>query len=422
MSIGQRIAQKRKELGLSQEALGDRLGVSRQSIYKWESDSALPEVEKLIALSKLFGVSVGWLLGVEEDAVPASGGDGELTETQLKMVEEIVDRYIAAQPKPDPQGQRRFFRRGAVVFTVLFFACFFAIFSLFQRLDRMDRQYSSLQNSVNNVTYSVNSQIGGISNRVEEILKAQNNLTAEYGTEIVHTTRTNTILFSVYAVPKTYVDGMSVEFSVENGTGGSSVVQGTLGFNQKYSGELSCQLTDSIDLSVVFIYPDGTRQTQLLEHYGSLYSESLPGVDLEAHHLMYMETPDGSAVLKDIYFTTRTTYGKYQGNYGDSITPPEVKDIRVGLFKNKRLLAWAEPCEKPDTFHGFEDRKFYRLPDMTVILAASEQLEVAALVTDTYGRQFVVQDIPYVLDEEGQNLTWSDTFETEPAPTHWQFD
>ena len=43
MTTGQRIAQKRKALGLSQEALGDRLGVTRQSIYKWESDSALPE-------------------------------------------------------------------------------------------------------------------------------------------------------------------------------------------------------------------------------------------------------------------------------------------------------------------------------------------------------------------------------------------
>lgn len=63
MGIGQRIAQKRKELGLSQEALGDRLGVSRQSIYKWEADAALPEIEKLVALSKLFGVPVGWLLG-----------------------------------------------------------------------------------------------------------------------------------------------------------------------------------------------------------------------------------------------------------------------------------------------------------------------------------------------------------------------
>ena len=86
MTLGQRIAQKRKELGLSQEALGDRLGVSRQSIYKWESDSALPEIDKLIALSRLFGVSVGWLLGVEEDAAPTPEATSELTETQLKMV------------------------------------------------------------------------------------------------------------------------------------------------------------------------------------------------------------------------------------------------------------------------------------------------------------------------------------------------
>ena len=173
MSIGQRIAQKRKEQGLSQEALGDQLGVSRQSIYKWESGSALPEVEKLIALSKLFGVSVGWLLGVEEDAAPEAAPSGELTEAQLKMVEEIVDRYIAALPRPKPR------RRWPWVLAAV--ALLFVGWSLFQRLDQMDQQYDNLQNSVNNVTYSVNNQIGGISSRVEEILKAQNNLTAEYG-------------------------------------------------------------------------------------------------------------------------------------------------------------------------------------------------------------------------------------------------
>ena len=59
---------------------------------------------------------------------------------------------------------------------------------------------------------------------------------------------------------------------------------------------------------------------------------------------------------------------------------------------------------------------------MTVTLTASDQLEVAALVTDTYGRQFVVQDIPYVLDEDAQNLTWPDNFDTDTDPTHWQFD
>ena len=58
MTIGQRIAQKRKEQGLSQEALGDRLGLSRQAIYKWESDAALPEIDKLVALEFLFLESI----------------------------------------------------------------------------------------------------------------------------------------------------------------------------------------------------------------------------------------------------------------------------------------------------------------------------------------------------------------------------
>ena len=87
MTLGQRIAQKRKEAALSQEALGDALGVSRQAIYKWESDASVPEIEKLIAMSRLFGVSVGWLLGVEEEPTPETDeGGGELNETQLKMV------------------------------------------------------------------------------------------------------------------------------------------------------------------------------------------------------------------------------------------------------------------------------------------------------------------------------------------------
>ena len=51
MTLGQRIAEQRKKLGLSQEALGERLGLSRQAVSKWEADAAVPEVDKLIALS-----------------------------------------------------------------------------------------------------------------------------------------------------------------------------------------------------------------------------------------------------------------------------------------------------------------------------------------------------------------------------------
>ena len=98
MTTGQRIAAKRRELNLSQEGLGEALGVSRQSIYKWESDASLPDIDKLVALSRLFSVPVGWLLGEEErPAGQADGQSAELTEAQIKMVQEIADRYLAAQ-------------------------------------------------------------------------------------------------------------------------------------------------------------------------------------------------------------------------------------------------------------------------------------------------------------------------------------
>ena len=65
MTLGQRIQQHRTELGLSQEGLGEKLGVSRQAVSKWEADGAVPDTDKLIALSKLFGITLNELLQVE---------------------------------------------------------------------------------------------------------------------------------------------------------------------------------------------------------------------------------------------------------------------------------------------------------------------------------------------------------------------
>lgn len=96
MTIGQRIAECRKKQGLSQEALGERLGLSRQAVSKWEADGTLPEIDKLIALSRLFGVSVGWLLGVEELPQPEQE---PLTEEQLNAMEQLIMLYTAYPQK-----------------------------------------------------------------------------------------------------------------------------------------------------------------------------------------------------------------------------------------------------------------------------------------------------------------------------------
>ena len=72
MSTGEKLSKLRKENGYTQEALAEIIGVSRQSISKWESDGAFPETEKLIQLSRLYKCSIDYLLkdDISEEAIP----------------------------------------------------------------------------------------------------------------------------------------------------------------------------------------------------------------------------------------------------------------------------------------------------------------------------------------------------------------
>ena len=62
MTLGEKIYRLRTEQGLSQETFGEKLGVSRQSVSKWETDQSVPELDKIVAISDFFGVSTDQLL------------------------------------------------------------------------------------------------------------------------------------------------------------------------------------------------------------------------------------------------------------------------------------------------------------------------------------------------------------------------
>ena len=67
MDFNNRLYQLRKQKGLSQEELANRLNVSRQTVSKWEVGDSTPEMEKLVAISDLFDVSLDALvMGKEE--------------------------------------------------------------------------------------------------------------------------------------------------------------------------------------------------------------------------------------------------------------------------------------------------------------------------------------------------------------------
>ena len=429
MTTGQKIAARRKELELSQEALGDKLGVSRQTVYKWESDLSLPDIDKLVALSRLFQVPVGWLLGVEEEPEPQSV---DFSPEQLKLLEEILGRYQRAEPEELSEGQRKQVeelvgrppkkrRRWPWVLAVLVIAV--GGWTLFQRLDQMEQQYYDLANSVGNITYSVNSQIGSITDRVEEVLKAQNDLTADYGTQLVSADlASNTGTFSLRAVPKTYTPGMSVIFLADNG-------EETLEFpaqegeNGTFTGEAACTLTDTITLSAVFVTGD-TRQTQLLDQYVDLYSDSLPQIDvnslLSIFEVEEYDQGDGSFVIPEEYVTVSN------GQNGSSVSAvweqlgvSQLRKVEVGLFYNEKLVQWLTPCQKPSNYKGFEDEDFYRLDPVTLTMEEGDVLEIAARGTDQYGRQWVALGGAFQV-KDGE-LTHPDSYAIFSDPAHWDF-
>lgn len=66
MNLGERIYELRSRAGLSQGELADSLGVSRQAVSKWENNSAVPDLDKLLKMSELFGISLDELVKGEK--------------------------------------------------------------------------------------------------------------------------------------------------------------------------------------------------------------------------------------------------------------------------------------------------------------------------------------------------------------------
>ena len=62
MKLSERIQYLRKQKGCSQEELADKIGVSRQAVSKWESEQALPDLDKIILISEFFDVTTDYLL------------------------------------------------------------------------------------------------------------------------------------------------------------------------------------------------------------------------------------------------------------------------------------------------------------------------------------------------------------------------
>ena len=100
MTLAERIFSQRTQMGLSQEELAEQLGVSRQSVSKWETGQSVPDLDKLIKLADLFGVTLDELAreapesGAEEESKPISFWRGDLLSPWLEDLRHRIFVFI----------------------------------------------------------------------------------------------------------------------------------------------------------------------------------------------------------------------------------------------------------------------------------------------------------------------------------------
>ena len=95
--LGTKLADLRKRHGFSQEALAEKMGVSRQAISKWERGESSPDTDTLIELAKLYEVSLDELVGHKQ--IPSAGPTPNKTKTENKQKEKGKKLYPGLSTK-----------------------------------------------------------------------------------------------------------------------------------------------------------------------------------------------------------------------------------------------------------------------------------------------------------------------------------
>ena len=335
LTTGQRIAQERKKQQLSQVGLATILDVSRQAISKWESDAAIPEIDKLIALSRLFNVSVGWLLGVEDPAAPQAG---VFSEEHYKIIEELVQKY-QTPPKP---------RLTVFHYLLAFGTSLLIFFFLYGTTSRLEKQL---------LMYEANME--GLAQRLETLESAAgsgpilsvNSLLASYtltpsapvADESSHT-GLGISTVSLRAIPNGWHPDDEGWFHIQSDTGENQEIQcqwnGTA-----LTAAVQLPVADGYEYSFVVKHTDGSQETQILPEETAQDLRStfhIPGT----HETGTMEYRDGTLILKG-YTSTLTMPELYRqerfdepGYYADPY-PASWKKVEYVLLVNDSVSGAA---------------------------------------------------------------------------------
>lgn len=240
MTTGEKIAVLRKEQGMSQEALGEKLGLSRQAVSKWEADQAVLTMDNLMELSKLFGVPVDTLLRPDAELMPKA--------------EDSDESWPGAENQPVRNGNRKWKIAAIAAAGLLCVSVVCSAVSLWRVL--------AMQNQIDQLRL----QSGPSTIYYPDNTSAENSDLADWSENVtVDRQNTDNLLVTVSAVPRSMMDGETAKFVVRSG---DQSWECDAEDNNGYSGKLSVPFVDTFSVYLTLTGMSGeTRNILVTSEY-----------------------------------------------------------------------------------------------------------------------------------------------------------
>ena len=287
MTLGQNIQALRHTAGLSQEGLGEKLGVSRQAISKWEADGAVPEVDKLIALSRLFGVSLHDLLQVEETGREEPGD-------RVEQAEQPPEEGAENPPENEAPPRRNGRWRTALCVVLAAVVCVqgAALCRLNERLEGQGDALSGQEAKIQQLEERTDALVSELSTQGSQISRLEQSIGLQDGRiELdpalplvshvdftIETTEYGTRALKLNLVPAQSAEGMWVRFHITcPGGAARSHPASQLADSSVYTLSMICtdeELAGGFTVSAVFEERSGRQYTQALVKISDITEDS----------------------------------------------------------------------------------------------------------------------------------------------------
>lgn len=388
--LAQRLQQFRRQKGLSQENLAEQLGVSRQAVGKWESGAAVPELEKLLELCRLFDTDLNDLLGLtsraeESDPEQVLHQPQGFTEEQMNLLRQLIrEGRQQAAPSPQPVQKRRKWPWLLVAAAVVIGGI-----SLSEWYEQLQQRLWNLQAQAGNTQQQIGilqNAIGNIENNIKETLAQQASILTFSGAEISDVTLTP-MEFRVHfwALPKNRTEQTRVQFSLETDQGTKLLDAAWTG--DRYAAEATMPWCEITAVTVV-VNENGTLSSEVLnDAYLSPAEEVLLNINGWAN--MHVWSNDQTlSVQSGVYIR--------QQNCGVS----QPTSVTMWLERDGAQFATIPLRLLTDDAEGFWDYYTEGLVDFD-LPKQDQTLTLHARVTDSLGCTYTATVCKYVLRWEG---------------------